>query len=218
MSHGLPQDVEWMTKAHDMGTSIIAVAYNGGVVIGADSRTTTGAYISNRISDKLTPLHEKIFVCRSGSAADTQFVSELVTWFLEEHSVELNEPPLVKSAANVLARVVYNNKHLLASLIVAGWDKHEGGSVYCIPIGGTLLKEPFAIGGSGSTYVYGYCDAHYRPNMTKEECEAFVVSALSLAMARDGSSGGVIRTATIDSTGVVRRMVQPKSFPVAWDG
>lgn len=32
----------------------MAVQYNGGVVIGADSRTTTGSYIANRVTDKLT--------------------------------------------------------------------------------------------------------------------------------------------------------------------
>ena len=50
----------------------MAVAFEGGVVVGADSRTTTGSYIANRVTDKLTYLHERIYCCRSGSAADTQ--------------------------------------------------------------------------------------------------------------------------------------------------
>jgi 20S proteasome subunit beta 1 len=37
----------------------------------------------------------------------------------------------------------------------AGWDKHDGGSVYAIPLGGTLLKVPYTIGGSGSAYITG---------------------------------------------------------------
>ena len=35
---------------------------------------------------------------------------------------------------------------LQAGLIVAGWDAAEGGSVYAVPLGGTLIKCPFAIG------------------------------------------------------------------------
>lgn len=50
----------------------MAVQFPGGVVIGADSRTTMGSYIANRVTDKLTYLHERIYCCRSGSAADTQ--------------------------------------------------------------------------------------------------------------------------------------------------
>ena len=35
---------------------------------------------------------------------------------------------------------------LQAGLIVAGYDSQEGGQVYGLPLGGTLVKVPFAIG------------------------------------------------------------------------
>jgi 20S proteasome subunit beta 1 len=42
---------------------------------------------------------------------------------------------------------VWQQAMLQAGLIVAGWDKYDGGSVYGIPLGGTLIsKLPFAIG------------------------------------------------------------------------
>ena len=49
-----------------MQTTIMAVEYDGGVVMGADSRTSTGSYIANRVSDKITFVDDKIYVCRSG--------------------------------------------------------------------------------------------------------------------------------------------------------
>merc|ERR1711916_261510 len=76
---------EWMTTEHKMGTSIMAVEFDGGVVIGADSRTTTGSYVANRTSDKLTPVHDRIYCCRSGSAADTQAIAGYVRYYLEMH-------------------------------------------------------------------------------------------------------------------------------------
>ena len=36
------------------------------------------------------------------------------------------------------------------------------------------MKQNFAIGGSGSTYIYGLVDANYREGMTKDECKEFV--------------------------------------------
>ncbi len=54
-----------------------------------------------------------------------------------------------------------------------------------------------------------------QPNMTEEECQAFVVKAVSHAMARDGSSGGCIRTVVISKDGVKRRC-EP-GWP-RWDG
>lgn len=49
---------------------------------------------------------------------------------------------------------------------------------------------------------YGHVDAEFKENMTKEEAQQFVRKAISHAMARDGSSGGVIRMVVIDKTGV----------------
>lgn len=96
---------------------------------------------------------------------------------------------------------------------MAGWDPVEGGQVYEVPLGGACVRLPFAVGGSGSTYIYGFVDSAYRPGMSKEECITFVRAALSHAMARDGSSGGVIRTVTIDKDGVSRDFVAGDKLP-----
>eukprot|EP00211_Chloroparvula_japonica_P014325 CAMPEP_0119133266 /NCGR_PEP_ID=MMETSP1310-20130426/13283_1 /TAXON_ID=464262 /ORGANISM="Genus nov. species nov., Strain RCC2339" /LENGTH=227 /DNA_ID=CAMNT_0007123953 /DNA_START=260 /DNA_END=940 /DNA_ORIENTATION=+ len=214
------RDIEedWRNAEHSMGTSIMAVQFDSGVVVAADSRTSMGAYVSNRVSDKLTPVHERIYCCRSGSAAHTQFVADIVKYYLELHSLELNTLPTVLSAAQLFKTVCYRNKNnLTAGIIVGGWDPVHGGSVYSIPLGGVLVRQPFAIGGSGSTFIYGYCDANYKENMTKEEAVAFCRNALSLAMARDGSSGGVIRTAVITKDGVEREMLPGNELPTFFE-
>ena len=36
---------------------------------------------------------------------------------------------------------------LQTGMIVGGWDKYEGGKIYGIPLGGTVIEQPFAIGG-----------------------------------------------------------------------
>eukprot|EP00172_Hildenbrandia_rubra_P003827 Plantae.Rhodophyta-Hildenbrandia_rubra.ctg6638.p1 GENE.Plantae.Rhodophyta-Hildenbrandia_rubra.ctg6638~~Plantae.Rhodophyta-Hildenbrandia_rubra.ctg6638.p1 ORF type:complete len:217 (-),score=38.61 Plantae.Rhodophyta-Hildenbrandia_rubra.ctg6638:385-1035(-) len=209
---------DWTRAEHSMGTSIMAVAYDGGVVLGADSRTTTGAYIANRVSDKITPLTGQVACCRSGSAADTQALADYVRYFLDAHGLELGEEPTVKTAATMFRLLMYNNKQLMAGVIVAGWDKQKGGQVFSLPLGGTLMQQPFVIGGSGSTYIYGFCDANYKEGMTKEECKKFVVTALSLAMGRDGSSGGVIRTCVIDEKGSERDFFPGNKLPEFYQG
>lgn len=69
-------DASSKAEAPHTGTTIIAVAYEGGVVIGSDSRVSTGTYVSNRASNKLTLLLDDIYLARCGSAADTQFVAD----------------------------------------------------------------------------------------------------------------------------------------------
>lgn len=53
----------------------------------------------------------------------------------------------------------------------------------------------------------------YRDNMTKEECQAFVKKAIAHAMARDGSSGGVIRLVTITKDGAEKEVVLGDKLP-----
>jgi 20S proteasome subunit beta 1 len=102
----------------------------------------------------------------------------------------------------------YTNKDSLSvGLILAGWDKSKGGEVYSIPLGGSLHKQRYAIGGSGSTYIYGYCDANFKDNMSEEEAVLFVKGALSEAIKWDGSSGGIIRLMVLTENGA-----DPKTF------
>jgi 20S proteasome subunit beta 1 len=210
---------DWLKEEHLTGTSIMATEFDGGVVIGADSRTTTGAYIANRVTDKLTKVTDHIYCCRSGSAADTQAINDVVSYHLSFYEMELGEAPLVKTAANVFREMCYNYRdQMTAGIICAGWDKRHGGQVFSIPLGGMLVRQPVAIGGSGSTYVYGYVDSQFKPGMNKEECVSFVANTLALAMARDGSSGGVIRLGIIDKEGIERRVLKGKEVPRFYEG
>lgn len=43
------------------------------------------------------------------------------------------------------------------------------------------MRQSFAIGGSGSSYIYGYVDATYRKGMTKEECLQFTANGKKLS-------------------------------------
>lgn len=210
---------EFLSKEVSTGTTIMAVEFKDGVVIGADSRTTTGAYIANRVTDKLTKVTDKIYCCRSGSAADTQAVADIVSYRLNLFQMENNEEPTVHAAANVFRDICYNYRdQLTAGIICAGWDKRNGGQVYCIPVGGMLAREPIAIGGSGSSYLYGFVDSVYKENMTKEECVEFVKKALSLAMSRDGSSGGCARIGIITQDGIERRVFLGSELPLYLPG
>ena len=115
------------------GTTIMAIPFEGGVVVGADSRVSTGTYVANRVSDKIAQIHERIWCCRSGSAADTQALTDYVKHYLGQLAVETGRPPTVKVAAHLMRRLCYENKdNLMAGVIVGGWDPVDGGSVYNI--------------------------------------------------------------------------------------
>jgi 20S proteasome subunit beta 1 len=92
----------------------MAAAYNGGVILGADSRTSTGAhqiwlrfcrllptraesllllqsgnYVANRATNKITQLTNQVYMCRSGSAADTQAIASYVQLYAAQFEVRV---------------------------------------------------------------------------------------------------------------------------------
>ncbi|KAG8698812.1 Proteasome subunit beta type-1 [Ceratobasidium sp. 395] len=186
-------DVQVLKKGEvNLGTSIMAVQFKDGVVIGADSRTTMGSYIA---------------------------VADIVHYYLQMYEQQYGTRPPVHTAATLFQKLCYENKdNLSAGIIVAGWDKEVGPSVYNIPVGGGLFRQPWAIGGSGSTYVYGYCDATYKEGWGRDETINFVKNTLALAMSRDGSSGGTIRMCVITEEGVERHFIPGNELPRFWEG
>ncbi|CDR94110.1 proteosome A, putative [Babesia bigemina] len=63
-----------------MGTTIIAMHYRDGVVLAADSRTSSGPIVVNRVARKITRILPNVFMLRSGSAADSQMLSLIIRY------------------------------------------------------------------------------------------------------------------------------------------
>jgi len=217
----------------NMGTTILAVRYKGGVVVGADTRTSVSGYVSNRYAAKLTfvldrevdefityanspnkPEASTCVICRSGSAADTQHLASVIRTELVSRQLLYKIRGTVTHVASLL-RNILANESLSASLICAGYDSELGrGVIYTITPGGTVFEEKvWAAGGSGSTYILGHLDSCHPKDLlgegssdsqilnSEEEALDFVSNALSLAMDRDGSSGGFIRMYVINRDG-----------------
>ncbi|XP_062979623.1 proteasome subunit beta type-9 [Elgaria multicarinata webbii] len=200
-----------------LGTTIMAVEFDGGVVVASDSRVSAGESVVNRVFNKLEPLHDRIYCALSGSAADAQAIADTIHYQLELHSLNMEEAPLVVAAATLVKNISYKHKEeLSAHLLVAGWDHRKGGQVY-VTMGGMLTRHPFSIGGSGSQYIHGYVDSAYRYGMDQEECRHFTKNAIALAMIRDGSSGGVIYLVTITKDGAKEEIVSGDKIPKFYD-
>uniref|UniRef100_A0A672K971 Proteasome 20S subunit beta 6 n=1 Tax=Sinocyclocheilus grahami TaxID=75366 RepID=A0A672K971_SINGR len=167
LQFGTPRSV-FITSLIPVGTSIMAVEFEGGVVIGADSRTTTG--------------------------------------------IELDEAPLVQTAASLFREMCYRyREELMAGIIVAGWDPRRGGQVYTVPVGGMMTRQPVSVGGSGSSYIYGYVDSNYRAGMSKEECLKFTAEGQTHTHTQ--TNGGVVRLAVVSEQGVERQVILGNQLP-----
>ena len=150
------------------GTTIVACVYDGGVVLGADTRVSTGIYVSNRASDKMTVLEDTTVMCRSGSAADTEAIASFVRYHVEQIGMERNGPLDVRTVARIANQINYQNKGanqglgLSAYMIIGGWDEKHGAQVYSCTAGGNMIQNKWTTDGSGSTSIWGFMDEGFK--------------------------------------------------------
>lgn len=100
-------------------------------------------------------------------AAQSQNAAHKVRYLIDSHAIEQGKLPHVRTAARMFQKLNYE-KGLETGYIVVGWDPYEGGQIYSVNLGGACLKRDFTMGGSGSGFIYGYCDANYKPGMSFE--------------------------------------------------
>lgn len=95
------------------------------------------------MTDKLTRVHDTIWCCRSGSAADTQAIADIVHYQLGLYTM-MNGPPTTQTAAAIFQEICYANKDQLRCVdcylrVSVRWQVHQPRLVW--GIGGISCKQ-----------------------------------------------------------------------------
>lgn len=199
----------------DMGTTLVAIKYNEGVVVAADSRTSVSGYVSNRFAHKITPVSDSCVLCRSGSAADTQQIAWITRLELLDRQHRHGMKATVSQVAHLIRASVYGGSDSV-SLLIAGYDEDQkAGSIWSVAPSGALLEEDvYAVSGSGSTYIIGHLDHilfDREEPLNESEAVNCCKKAIELAMSRDGSSGGLVRIVVLNAKGKREITIYPST-------
>jgi 20S proteasome subunit beta 1 len=208
--------------AIDLGTTIVAVKFDKGVVVGADTRTSSGGvYVSHATAHKIVPLTSHAVVARSGSAAITQHLAESAYNVQQSRFLRYDQTLSVSQLAHWLRATVYElqekQQELSLGLLVVGYDlESQQARIFSIPASGALIEEKgnYAAEGSGSRFALGYLDQCYQQisrlkdasdagdaRPTEEAAVDLCRQAIEGSILRDGSSGGLIRLYILTAKG-----------------
>uniref|UniRef100_A0A7S4WE85 Proteasome endopeptidase complex n=1 Tax=Ditylum brightwellii TaxID=49249 RepID=A0A7S4WE85_9STRA len=158
-------------------------------------------------------------ICRSGSAADTQYLADEVRCELVSRQILYRTRGTVTNAAKLLRSMLVNDQSMSAGLICTGYDHVlKRGVIYSLSPSGSLFELPvWAAGGSGSTYILGHIDSHMPhgeddiKHWEEKDAVEFVMNAIQLAIDRDGSSGGFVGVYVINRWGKKSIVRYPRS-------
>ncbi|GAB3677602.1 proteasome subunit beta [Angustibacter aerolatus] len=179
------------------GTTIVAVEFDGGVVMAGDRRATAGSMIAHREIQKVYAADDYSCVGIAGTAG---LAIELVRLFQVEleHYEKLEGTLLsMEGKANRLATMVRGNlglamQGLTVVPLFAGYDVRAGrGRIYSYdPAGGCYAERDHHSVGSGSLFARGSLKKLWRPGLDADGAVRVVVEALYDAADDDSATGG----------------------------
>ncbi len=110
-------------KTKKTGTTIVGVVFDKGVILGADTRATEGSIVADPDCLKIHYLSPNIYCCGAGTAADTEFVTQMVASELELHRLNTKRESRVSQVESRLCSHLFKYQgHIGAALIVGGVD------------------------------------------------------------------------------------------------
>jgi proteasome beta subunit len=179
------------------GTTIVALLYDGGVIMAGDRRATMGNIIANRDM-------EKVFAADGYSVVGIAGTAGIAIELVRLYQVELEHYEKIEGAimslegkANRLASMIRGNLGLaMQGLTVvptyAGFDlAADAGRIYSYDVtGGCYIEGGHHSTGSGSVFARGSLKKLWRPGLTEQQAVGVAVEALYDAADDDSATGG----------------------------
>jgi 20S proteasome subunit beta 2 len=190
-----------LPKARKTGTTIVGVVFDGGVVLGADTRATEGDTVADKNCEKIHYIADNIWCCGAGTSADTENTTMLISSQLELHRMATGKQPRTVTACTMLKRMLFRYQgHVSAALVLGGVDCN-GPSLYTVYPHGSTDSLPYVTMGSGSLAAMAVFEAQYKSGMTLEEAKALVHAGVMAGINNDLGSGGSVDLMVITKDG-----------------
>lgn len=184
------------------GTTTVGLTYKDGIVLGTEHRATMGTLIAHKKTQKLFKIDEHLGLTTAGLVGDAQILARYLRAEAALYMLKRNRPMSVRAASTLMANILNARKYYpyWVQLIIGGVDKN-GNHVYSLDAAGGSIPDDYVTTGSGSPYVYGVLEDHYRNNMTQKDCVDLAIRGISAAMKRDAASGNGIDIAVVSQKG-----------------
>jgi proteasome beta subunit len=178
-------------------TTIVALCYEGGVVMAGDRRATAGSSIAHRAMDKVYAADRHSGVSIAGSAGPAMEMVKLFQLQLEHYEKVEGRPLSLEGKANQLSQMV--RQHLTMAMqgfvvvpLFAGFDLLRGvGRIYTYdPTGGRYEETDFHADGSGGRDARTTIKLGWRSDLDRNAAIELAVSALWQAADEDSATGG----------------------------
>ena len=186
----------------ETGTTIVALATEDAVVMGADQRASLGGRIvSNKNVEKIKQIQPNAALSISGSVGGAQSFIRALKAETNLYETRRGEYMSIDALATYASNLLRGGPYFAVVPLLAGVDD-DGGHVYSLDPTGSSLADDYAVGGSGMTFAMGVLEQEYEEGLTVDEGASVVAQAVQSATERDTASGNGIHIARISRDAV----------------
>lgn len=184
--------------AKKTGTTIAGCIFKDGVVLGADTRATSGSIVCDKDCEKIHFISKSIWCCGAGTSADTENTTALVASKLEIMRLVTGQEPRVVTAMTRLKQYLFQYQgHVSAALVLGGVDA-TGSYLYTVHPHGSVDQLPYATMGSGSLCAMAVFEQGYKDDMDEKDAMELVNQAIQAGIYNDLGSGGNVDLCVIN--------------------
>jgi proteasome beta subunit len=181
----------------ETGTTIVALATEDAVVMGADQRASLGGRIvSNKNVEKIKEIQPNAALSISGSVGGAQSFIRALKAETNLYEARRGEYMSIDALATYASLLLRGGPYFRVVPLLAGVDG-DGGHVYSLDPTGSSLADDYAAGGSGMTFALGVLEQEYDEGLTMDEGASVVAQAIQSATERDTASGNGLHIARI---------------------
>ncbi|EDW39758.1 GL14524 [Drosophila persimilis] len=177
----------------DHGTTALGFVYQGGIVLCADSRSSSGINVTTQTMDKIVPVSSQIVGTLAGGSADCTYWYRVLARESRLHELRYKRPMSVDAAAKMICHVseMHRGTGLNMGMLLAGYSPKGPSLVYVDSDGVNISGKRFSVG-SGASNALGILDPMYRFDLTDEEAFDLALQSLCQATLCDASTGGMV--------------------------
>jgi len=183
------------------GTTIVAAAFAGGVIMAGDRRATAGNLIASRDIEKVFASDDHSLVGIAGTAGVAIEIVRLYQVELEHYEKIEGTQLTLEGKANRLSTMIRGNlaqalQGLAVLPLFAGFDLDapdtaSAGKIYSFDVtGGRYPEQHYHSVGSGSLFARGALKKLWRPDLDRAGVIRVVVESLYDAADDDSATGG----------------------------
>jgi proteasome beta subunit len=179
------------------GTTVLALRFDGGVVMAGDRRAVEGFQIADERIEKVFPVDEYATVAIAGAAGQATEIVRLFQTEVEHYEKVEGTHLSLEGKANRLAQMIRANlpaamQGLVVVPLFAGYDiQREDGRIFRYDVtGGRWEEADYHATGSGGVFARGSLKKRWRTGMDRADAIRAAVEALYDAAQEDVATGG----------------------------